>query len=156
MPTYIEKSLASGETVVHSAQPSKWLHAGSILVCVLLLLASVSLLLRDPHQYYWAAPLVLALFLGARIYLILSSTELVVTSHRVVTVHGILNRHTTEIMISKIEGVQVMQSLLGRLLGYGTIVVKGTGASYEPVVGIRDPLAFHAAVMKSSGPARVS
>lgn len=149
MTSYIEKSLANGETVVHTAQPSKWIHAGSILVCVVLLAASVGLLVREPHKFYWALPLVPAGILGLRVYLRLASTELVVTTHRVVTVYGIFNRRTTEIKISKIEGVRVEQSIVGRMLNYGTIVVTGVGATYEPVTGIRDPLAFHSALMNA-------
>ena len=38
--------------------------------------------------------------------------------------------------------VRVDQGLLGRLLGYGTIVVTGTGGTNEPFASIANPLEF--------------
>jgi len=32
--------------------------------------------------------------------------------------------------------------MLGRVFGYGTIVVRGTGGSLEPIRNIADPLRF--------------
>jgi uncharacterized membrane protein YdbT with pleckstrin-like domain len=44
--------------------------------------------------------------------------------------------------LSKIESVNVNQGILGRMLGYGTIVVVGTGGTNEPFAYITDPLTF--------------
>ena len=44
--------------------------------------------------------------------------------------------------LAKIESVNVDQSMLGRLLGYGTIVIRGTGGTKEPFADIAQPLAF--------------
>jgi hypothetical protein len=41
-----------------------------------------------------------------------------------------------------VESVDVEQSILGRLLDYGDIVVRGTGATLEPFRGIGAPLDF--------------
>lgn len=70
------------------------------------------------------------------------STELAVTDRRVIYKAGILARHTLEMNRSKVESVDVDQSLLGRLLGFGTIIVRGTGGSLEPIRMISDPLTF--------------
>ena len=43
---------------------------------------------------------------------------------------------------SKVETVGVNQSILGRVLGYGTVIVRGTGGSFEPIQFIGDPLTF--------------
>ena len=43
---------------------------------------------------------------------------------------------------SKVESVDVNQTILGRILGYGTIIVRGTGGSLEPMRQIADPLTF--------------
>ena len=55
---------------------------------------------------------------------------------------GLISRRTLEMNLSKIESVNVNQSVLGRLLGYGTIVVVGTGGSKEPFAVISAPLEF--------------
>jgi uncharacterized membrane protein YdbT with pleckstrin-like domain len=43
---------------------------------------------------------------------------------------------------SKVESVDVDQSILGRIFGYGTVLVRGTGGSLEPLASISDPLTF--------------
>jgi membrane protein YdbS with pleckstrin-like domain len=58
-------------------------------------------------------------------------TEIAVTNHRVIYKEGVINRHTDEMNIDKIESVIVDQSILGRIFGYGTISIRGTGASIE-------------------------
>jgi hypothetical protein len=42
--------------------------------------------------------------------------------------------------LDKVESVDVGQSILGRLLDYGTVVVRGTGAGIEPLSNIAEPL----------------
>ena len=59
------------------------------------------------------------------------TTEIAVTTHRVIYKRGFITRHTDEMNIDKIESVIVDQSILGRLLGYGTIDIRGTGAGME-------------------------
>ena len=54
-------------------------------------------------------------------------TELSVTNHRVIYKTGFIRRHTVEMNMDKVETVNVDQSILGRILGYGTIHVLGTG-----------------------------
>jgi uncharacterized membrane protein YdbT with pleckstrin-like domain len=55
---------------------------------------------------------------------------------------GIVQRHTMEMNRSKVETVGVDQSILGRILGYGTVSVRGTGGSFEPIPYIGEPLTF--------------
>jgi uncharacterized membrane protein YdbT with pleckstrin-like domain len=65
-----------------------------------------------------------------------------VTDRRVIYKTGIFQRHSMEMNRSKVETVAVDQSILGRLLGYGTVMVRGTGGSFEPIRFIGDPLGF--------------
>lgn len=48
--------------------------------------------------------------------------------------------------ISKIESVAVFQSMLGRLLNYGTVEIRGTGGSSEAFTTIAAPLPFRDAI----------
>ena len=68
--------------------------------------------------------------------------ELAVTDRRVIYKSGLLARHTLEMNRSKVESVDVDQSILGRIFGFGTIIVRGTGGSLEPIRMISDPLTF--------------
>jgi uncharacterized membrane protein YdbT with pleckstrin-like domain len=84
----------------------------------------------------------LALSAGLRAFVRRATTEFAVTDYRVIYKTGLLGRHTLEMNRSKVESVDVDQSILGRLLGYGTIIVRGTGGSLEPIRHIAEPLQF--------------
>jgi len=71
-----------------------------------------------------------------------STSEFAVTNKRVVIKVGWLRRRTVETMLSKVEGINVDQSLLGRLLGYGSIIITGTGGTQEPFRNIGSPFEF--------------
>ena len=68
------------------------------------------------------------------------STEVVVTDKRVILKTGILIRSTMEMNMNKVETVDVIQSIMGRIFGYGTIIIRGTGSSYEPLRDVDAPI----------------
>lgn len=70
------------------------------------------------------------------------TTELVITDLRVITKIGFIRRRTWEINRNAIEGVQVDQSILGRILGFGTISVMGRGRGIAPIEDVDDPITF--------------
>lgn len=70
------------------------------------------------------------------------TTELAITNKRVVIKVGLISRKTVEMNLNKIESITVDQTILGRILGYGSIIINGTGGTKEPFSNIRDPLAF--------------
>jgi hypothetical protein len=67
-------------------------------------------------------------------------TEIAVTDLRVIYKRGFIKRDTVEMNMDKIETVEVTQSILGRLLGYGSIHVLGTGHGLEHLHRIADPV----------------
>jgi uncharacterized membrane protein YdbT with pleckstrin-like domain len=73
-------------------------------------------------------------------------TEFAVTDRRVIYKCGFISRHTVEMNMDKIESVDVDQSLLGRMLDYGTIHVLGTGEGIESLRHIAAPLALRSAI----------
>lgn len=75
------------------------------------------------------------------------ATEIVVTDRRVIYKRGLLSRHTVEMNISKIETVDVEQGLGGRIWGYGTLLIRGTGAGFEPLENVGAPLRIRNAIV---------
>jgi uncharacterized membrane protein YdbT with pleckstrin-like domain len=69
-------------------------------------------------------------------------SEFAITNKRVVIKQGLISRRTFEMNLSKIESVNVDQSLLGRMLGYGTITIIGTGGTRETFADIAGPVEF--------------
>ena len=70
------------------------------------------------------------------------SDEFVITNKRVVIKQGLFSRKTFEMNLSKIESVNVDQSVWGRLFGYGSISIIGTGGTRETFNDNRKPLEF--------------
>jgi uncharacterized membrane protein YdbT with pleckstrin-like domain len=77
-----------------------------------------------------------------------NATEMAVTSKRVIVKVGLFRRKTIELFLPRIESVIVEQGLLGRMLGYGNIVVRGTGGTAEPFRKVRSPLEFRRQVQQ--------
>jgi hypothetical protein len=149
--SYIQESLGSGETVVVYARFHKLYALGAWLALLVPLLIFLVALVRSEETanfYTLAAGLLFVLGLGtfARMMLRQLSTEIGVTSHRFVEKFGLLSRHTNEIALPNIEGIRVSQSMLGRLLGYGTIRIEGTGVDSVTTPNIADPVGFVRAI----------
>ena len=70
------------------------------------------------------------------------SDEFVITNKRVIIKTGLIARHTLELNLSKIESVNIYQNILGRILGYGSIQIIGTGGTKETFINIKKPLQF--------------
>jgi uncharacterized membrane protein YdbT with pleckstrin-like domain len=153
---YVTRVLQPDETIVYSTT----LHWLVYLRAVVLLLIGVAVLVassviggRTGNAEYdkylvWALEIVagifflFAIFSALRALIRRATTELAVTDRRVIYKAGLLRRHTIEINRSKVETVGVNQSVAGRLLGFGTVVVRGTGGSFEPIPFIAEPLIF--------------
>lgn len=132
MASYVEGALIPGESVAYTGNISLW-GLGHLIVLGLLLLPvfGIGLLL-------W-----LAAFIRYK------TTELAVTNKRVIAKFGFISRHTIEMNINKVESIQVTQSILGRILNYGTLIIAGTGSQQAPIPGISDPMGFRKAFMSA-------
>jgi len=80
-----------------------------------------------------------------------ATSEFAVTSKRVIIKVGAVSTKTFELFLNKIESVGVDQDLFGRMFGYGTIVIRGTGGGLERFVCIVDPLEFRKRVQLEVG-----
>ena len=77
-----------------------------------------------------------------------ASSELLITDRRVLIKSGIIRRQTLEMFISKVESIAIDQSFLGRLLDYGSVVIRGTGGLEEPFAAIAHPIEFRNCVQR--------
>jgi uncharacterized membrane protein YdbT with pleckstrin-like domain len=84
--------------------------------------------------------LVSALCIGIKTWFDQWITEIAVTNRRVIYKHGFIRRSTDEMNMDKIESVTVTQSILGRILDYGSIHVRGTGVGIEHLHRIKAPI----------------
>ena len=75
------------------------------------------------------------------------TTEIVVTDRRVIFKEGFVRRRTMDMNMNNVETVDVVQSIVGRVFDYGTLLNRGTGSSYVPLRLIADPLALRTAII---------
>lgn len=103
----------------------------------------VSLALSFLHSKEMVISLLLA-GVAATLYglvqiLLLNSIEMGTTNKRVILKRGFISVSTDEMRLSAIEGVEVEQSIMGRILGFGNVEISGRGASKMLFKAIDDP-----------------
>jgi uncharacterized membrane protein YdbT with pleckstrin-like domain len=158
--SYIEKHLIDGEKVVYSTGLHWIVLLRSILLGALFGGSGVVLLVfsskggadanetSTPMMWAGIAFLVVA---GACIFAGVvkrSATEMAVTNKRVVIKVGLATRRTYELLLQKVESIGGEETVMGRMLGYGTIVIHGTGGSPEPFDKVAHPLEFRKQVQQ--------
>jgi uncharacterized membrane protein YdbT with pleckstrin-like domain len=62
-----------------------------------------------------------------------------VSNMRVLIKTGLLARKSIEVLLSKVESIGVDESVVGRMLGYGSGIVRGTGGTFETFRRIAHP-----------------
>jgi uncharacterized membrane protein YdbT with pleckstrin-like domain len=147
--SYTEKSLITGERVLYRTG-LHWivLLSPGIFGGVFVLLGT--LILIGGYTAFGLLTAGFGVLIIAQAALVRNATEMTVTSKRVIVKIGLLRRKTVEIFLPKVESVIVEQGLLGRMLGYGNIVVRGTGGTAEPFKNVRSPLEFRGQVQQQS------
>ncbi len=139
MSSYVEDALVKDERIVHLGHISLWSLWGTLALGVVLLPV-------------FGLGLV---FLGMA-YVKYKTTELAITTRRVIAKFGFISRTTVELNINKVESIQVEQTVMGRMLNYGTLVIAGGGNPQAPIPGISDPIAFRRAFIEAQDGARTS
>lgn len=147
---YVQRVLQPGETVVHQAYLHWLIFLRAIGLAVLALACLIAERIYQPSEPLVATTfIVVACFFALvafesalRAWIRRVTTEFAVTDRRVIYKTGLFSRHTLEMNRGKVESVDVEQPFTGRLFGYGTIVLRGTGSTHEPIYHIADPLTF--------------
>jgi uncharacterized membrane protein YdbT with pleckstrin-like domain len=144
--SYIEKILAPDEVLIAKAR-FHWLYYllayGTLALC----LALGGYMYSQAWGPWWAAAVAaVGPIVFLRVMVPIWTTEIGVTSERVILKQGFLNRHTDEIELPSIEEINVDQGFLGRLLGFGRITIRGTGVDDVDIPAIADPLPFSRSV----------
>jgi uncharacterized membrane protein YdbT with pleckstrin-like domain len=158
--SYVEKHLIAGETVQYETRLHWIVMLGHALAGAVLALIGLILLFTPwssvkggesaSGALRWAG--VACVAIGAILfgigYVRRSATEMAVTNKRVIVKSGLANRRTIELLLPRIESIAVEEPALGRLLGYGTVIVKGTGGTPEVFPQITRPLEFREHVQR--------
>jgi membrane protein YdbS with pleckstrin-like domain len=137
MARYIDDILQPEEKVLYSTNAHWTFYVPAIVTWVAAII--VFILSRSTTSewlvllYLGAAALLalVALYLTVKAWFHRWTTETDVTNLRVVHKTGFIQRRTFEIALDKVESVDVNQSMLGRILNYGNVTIKGIGEGRE-------------------------
>jgi uncharacterized membrane protein YdbT with pleckstrin-like domain len=148
MGRYIDEILQPGEKVLYSTN-AHWMFylpaIGAWAVALVLVILSRATTTESIALVCLAAAAVVAiaaLYWTIRAWFHRWTTETDVTNLRVVHKTGFIKRRTFEMSLDKVESVDVNQSILGRLMNYGDVTVRGVGEGFETIKAIASPLAF--------------
>ncbi|HLN25690.1 MAG TPA: PH domain-containing protein [Patescibacteria group bacterium] len=132
MGSYINGTLLGDERVICESKISMW----SLLP--LFLLGLILLPVYGLGLLFWISAILRYI-----------STELAVTNKRVIAKFGFIRRNTIEMHLAKVESIQVHQGVIGRLFGFGSLIVSGAGNPQAPIPGVANPMEFRRRAMEA-------
>ncbi len=171
---YVQQSLGPNEELVHIGH-FHWMYTvGAFMAIFWGLIGSILVILGAIYMYQMAhiydpnMPLieqirglhpgirivafivfVMGLLSFARMMVVKATTEIAVTNSRIIYKRGLIARYVGEINIDRIEGVNILQSIFGRILNYGRLAVRGMGIGEVILPPIADPIVFRQAIEKA-------
>jgi uncharacterized membrane protein YdbT with pleckstrin-like domain len=151
--SYINDTLMNDEEVVYRTKPH-WIiftaPLGWLFLAILILFLAPRYSIANTYVYgrYTLTDilgflvLLAALFSALSAFITYQTSEYGITNRRILMKVGFIRRLSLEILLARIESIQVYQGIFGRIFNYGTIMVSGTGGSRDPFPNIPDPLSF--------------
>jgi uncharacterized membrane protein YdbT with pleckstrin-like domain len=151
---YYSKVLQPGEEVKYYGKLHWTIYAHTIIWIGLALGAGAASIASDQDSLVFSGAIVILLvFLFLALISFFNAwfrrwtTEIVVTNKRIIYKRGWIAIRTEEMNITKVETVDVRQPVLGRILGYGTVLIRGMGSSWEPLQRVAAPVSLRNAIV---------
>jgi uncharacterized membrane protein YdbT with pleckstrin-like domain len=158
--SYVEKHLIAGEKIVYTTRLHWIVLLWPIVLSLLFGVLGVALLASSANNHGVQTQSATPMMAGGLILLVVAvicigtgilkrdATEMAVTDKRLVIKVGVAGRRTLELLLQKVESIAVEESLMGRVLGYGTVIVHGTGGTPEPFDRMAHPIEFRKQVQQ--------
>jgi uncharacterized membrane protein YdbT with pleckstrin-like domain len=152
MARYIDEILQPGERVLYSTNAHWIYYVPAILAWIVALALFVASRQIDTYSVMVLCLLgsgfvaLAALYWTVKGWFHRFTTETDVTNLRVVHKTGFIKRRTFEMALDKVESVDVDQTILGRILNYGDVTIRGVGEGIETIKTIASPLAFRSSI----------
>ena len=168
--SYVEKSLVPGETLLYQTRHHWMVLLGPLFISVLFAALGVACLAElvaakegkgmlvgvsenSVHATEFAGVLLVVVAIAVFAFGLAkrNATEMAVTNKRVLIKTGMGSRRTLDLMLSRVESIGVEESFWGRMLGFGSVIVRGTGGTPESFVMISHPQEFRRNVQEQIG-----
>lgn len=129
--SYTQGTLTGNESIHFYASVTHWRTVLAVFYSVLAVtitapfLGSISLL-----GFFWLATALLDRW----------CSEYAITNRRIISKSGFIRRNVQEINWNRVEGCDFEQSVLGRILNYGHVRVRGQGNQTADFLWVHDPM----------------
>lgn len=159
---YIEKNLIPGETVLYKTR-LHWIVMMRLALVAAVLAAIGVALFVEGYEVKPGGDTRPGLIIGGFLCLVVAgvliaagiirrgATEIAVSNKRVLIKRGLLSRNSIEVLLPKVESISVNESAFGRMLGYGDVILRGTGGTFETFRRIAHPNEFRRQVQQQTG-----
>jgi uncharacterized membrane protein YdbT with pleckstrin-like domain len=159
---YVEKNLISGEAVLYRTGCHwivlLWPVFVGLITGSLALVFLASAYLGAQKGFSYPGMVVIGALAGITAIVVVAggiirkaATEVEVSNRRVLIKSGFFSRKSIEVLLPKVESIGVNESVFGRLLGYGSVVVRGTGGTFETFDEIAHPNELRRQVQQQIG-----
>jgi len=135
--SYVEENLLPGEKLLHRGKLHWIIYAPGFMF---LIVAVAFYLVTHNKLSLILALLGFLMLLKSRIQR--QNTEFAVTNRRIIVKIGWFAREALDMALDRIESILLEQTVWGRMLDYGTLIVHGTGGGSEALNSVQDPLNF--------------
>lgn len=126
MSRYVDSNLISNEMVIYRGRTTWWSTAWAFFFSIILL----------PFTFGFSLLLLISPIIRVL------TTEIAITNKRVIVKTGFIQRDITELSIGRVESLNVKQSMFGRIMRFGSIIVYGAGNQQGKAVGIANAMEF--------------
>lgn len=148
--SYVDSNLMPGETVKWRTQLHKIMFVAPSILAIGVAIVGFWLFYKGFDAIYTGLSVIIALIILLPTCIKYTTSEFAVTNKRVIVKIGFIQRQTMETLLQKIEAISVDQTVLGRMLNYGTISIIGTGGTKESFVNIANPLDFRRSIQEQT------
>lgn len=148
--SYVDSTLLPGEQVTFRTHLHWLIFARSAAVFVVGAIVVIAANGNTGFASFGGLVMLFGVVLWVSAYIHRRTSEFAVTNKRVIVKAGILRRRTVEMLLRQVEALEVEQGILGRIFGYGILIIIGTGGTRESFQRISSPLEFRRAAQAAS------
>lgn len=148
--SYISKTLLPEEKILYQTGPHYIVLASMVawLLIIILFMFSKKPIMKIElfpfalNDIYLYILVILGIFHAIKALIIYNFSDYVVTNKRIIMKTGFIGRQSLETFLERVEGIFVEQSILGRILGYGSVTVGGVGGTQNKFIYVERPIEF--------------
>jgi uncharacterized membrane protein YdbT with pleckstrin-like domain len=123
------------EKLIHNPKISWKLLILPIFLFILLIWISIKL-----NDIFVIFVVFYSTYLIIRVVLVILTTEFALTNRRIIARKGIIRQRSMEILLNQVESIMISQPLDGRIFGFGTVTIIGSGGTREFFRSIDNPM----------------